>query len=177
MKNTIRGQGVIGPLIVGVSCFLVLFPVFLMLASIWSATQPVVTAGLNSTDANQITNLGNSFFYNSTDSIIIFMYFGCVIGLFISCLFENSNPATFPIGLLFLIPLLLISIPLADISHAFYTNPGFSNVAMHFTGTEYLSDNAPWLTALITIAYILFLATRKGGASGGLPIGGNIIGG
>lgn len=172
-----RSQGFIGPLILGVFCFLVLFPVFLMLASIWSATQPVVVAGLNATDANQITNLGNSFFYNSTDQIIIFMYFGCVIGIFISCLFESANPATFPIGLLFLIPLLLISFPLADISHAFYTNPGFANVAPHFTGTEYLSDNAPWLTALITIAYLLFLATKKGGANNGMPGGGSVIGG
>ena len=104
------------------------------------------------------------------------MYFGCVIGIFLSALWEAANPATFPIGLLFLIPLLLISFPLADISHAFYTNTGFNNVAGHFTNTEYLSDNAPWLTALITVAYLLFLASRKGGTPG-MPQGGNIVGG
>lgn len=159
-----------------VVCFLVLFPVFLMLASIWSYTQPVVTQGLNSTDANSITALGNGFYYNSTDSIIIFMYFGCIAAIFISAIFEQSNPASLPIGLLFLIPLIIISFPLANISHAFYTNAGFANVAGHFTGTQYLSDNAPWLTALVTIAYLLFLSTRKSGSSN-MPSGGNIIGG
>lgn len=161
---------------VGIFCFLVLLPIFLMLAQIWSYAQPSVTKGLNATDANQINNLGNSFFYNSADQIIVFIYFGCIMGIFLSALWESANPATFPIGLLFLIPLLLLSFPLADISHAFYTNPGFANVAGHFTGTEYLSDNAPWLTALVTVAYLLFLATRKQGAPG-VPSGGNIVGG
>ena len=172
-----RSQGVIGPLVLAIFCFLVLFPVFLMLASIWSYTQPYVTQGLNATDSNQITNLGNSFFFNSTDEIITFMYFGCVIGIFLSALYEASSPSTFPIGILFLIPLLLISFPLADISHAFYTNPGFANIAGHFTGTEYLSDNSPWLTALITVAYLLFLATRKQGQGGNPGGGSNVIGG
>jgi hypothetical protein len=148
-----------------------------MLASIWATTQPVITKGLNATDANQITNLGNSFFFNSADEIIVFIYFGCVIGIFLSALWESANPATFPIGILFLIPLLIISFPLADISHAFYTNSGFANIAGHFTGTEYLSDNAPWLTALITIAYLLFLATRKGAGAGNPGGGSNVVGG
>lgn len=170
-----RSQGVIGPFILAIFCFLVLFPVFLMLASIWSYSSPYITQGLNATDANQINNLGNAFFFNSTDEIIVLIYFGCILGVFLSALWESANPATFPIGLLFLIPLLLISFPLADISHAFYANPGFANVAGHFTGTEYLSDNAPWLTALVTIVYLLLLATRKQGS--GVPGGGNIVGG
>ena len=176
-------EGLFTSLAIAVACFLVLLPVMLILSEMWSMASPIIYSynvnATNSTTANKISNFGNSFFYYSGDTIIVLMYFFMILGLFLSALYEGARPETLPIGLLFLIPLILITMPLADLSHAFYTNPGFANVAQYYTSSEYLSDYAPYLTALCTIIYLYLVMTRKNiisglGFGGG---GGNVIGG
>ena len=177
MKGSVQGA-----FLIGVMVFLVLFPTMLILTEMWSMMRPIVTnstiTGNNATVNARITNLGNSFFYYSGDSIIVFMYFALVGALFLSALYEAARPETLPIGLLFMIPLIIVTLPLADLSHWFWSNPGFSNIAVYYQNTEYLSDWSPLITALVTISYLLFVVTKKqvfGGGSGGG--GSNVVSG
>lgn len=184
-KGTRTHKGSItGGLLIMVYVFLVLFPTMLLLSSIWSQAQPILTSNtinpyLNSTDANSITQLGNNFFYYSSDSIIVIFYFALVAALFISAIYEQARPETLPLGLLFLIPLILITFPLADLAHYFYTNPGFANVAGFYGSTEYLADNSPTITILVTIIYLVLVITKKqlGLGNGGSGPSSNIISG
>jgi len=156
-----------GPLVVGIICFLVLFPVFLIFSEMWSQMRPIVynqtLKGTNSnyTNANAINRLGDSFFYYSGDTVIVLMYFILIVGVMISALYENAHPETLPIGLLVLIPLIIITIVLADLSHWFYSNSGFANIIAHYPSTIYLSDYAPYLTALFSIAYLVLVISKK----------------
>lgn len=169
---------ILGGLLIMVLCFLLLFPVLLMFSSLWLNTRitidnQITNSTMNSTLQNEALNhingLGNSFFLNSSDQIIILMYMALIVAFFISALYESSNPASLPLALLFLIPLILITFPLADIAHAFYTNAGFANVAGYYKGTEYLINYSPMITIVITLVYIVLLATKKGvpGSGGG----------
>ena len=150
-----------GALIISVMCFMVALPIFLIFAEMWSYAAGPVTQGLNATDAAVVTNLGNSFFYHTGDQFITLLYFMLIFALFVSALYEAAHPETLPIGLVFLIPLMLITLPLSDMTHAFYTNPGFANVAPYFTSSEYLSDQAPQITTIVTLIYIIFVVTKK----------------
>ena len=175
-------EGLFTSLAIAVACFLVLLPVFLILSEMWSMASPIIYGynlnATNSTVANSISNFGNSYFYYSGDTIIVLLYFGMIIGLFLSALYEGARPETLPIGLLFLIPLILVTMPLSDMIHAFYTNPGFANVAIYYQSSEYLADYSPYLTALVTIIYLYLVMTRKniiaGLSNGG---GGSVVSG
>ena len=113
-------MSMVGGVIILVLCFLLLFPVLLMFTSMWNYARPIIdnqtlagtnTLGLggNQSNANVINRLGDSFFYFSSDSIIVILYFALVIAFFVSALYESARPETLPLGLLFLIPLILIS--------------------------------------------------------------------
>jgi len=171
---------------IAVVIFLVGLPIFLIFAEMWSFMSPIVTnqtiTGNNASVSAKIQNLGDSFFYYSGDTILVLLYFAMIAGLFISAIYEAARPETLPIGLLFMIPLIIITLPLSDLSHWFYMSSGFSNVAHYYTATEYLADNSPLLTALFTLAYLVFVSTKKqinaslfGGSSGGG--GGNVVSG
>ena len=183
LKSNKKGS-ITSALIIMIYCFLVLFPVLLLLSGIWAQARPIfdnqTITGNNATVANQINRIGDSFFFYSSDSIIVLMYFALIIALFISAIYEQARPETLPIGLLFLIPLILITFPLADLAHYFYTNPGFANVAGYYGSTEYLADNSPLITILITIVYLVFVVTKRqifGGNSGSGGGGVNIVSG
>lgn len=182
LKSTKRGS-ITGALIIGIICFLVLFPVLLLMTSIWAQAKPyldnqitnsTMNATLQQEALNHINGLGDSFYYNSSDAIIAFMYLALIAAFFISAIYENSSAATLPIALLFLIPLILITFPLADLSHYFYTNAGFANIAPYYKTTEYLSDNSPLITILCTVIYLVLLITKKqwnlNGGGGGASV-------
>ena len=135
----------------------------LMLSEMWSQMRPFMNNTVTGSTAatKQIDQLGDSFFYFIPDSFLVILYFGMIMALFISALYEAARPETLPIGLLFIIVLILVTFPLSDMSHAFYTNPGFANVVQYYSATEYLADNSPLLTSLFSLAYIIFVVTKK----------------
>jgi hypothetical protein len=174
MKGSITGS-----LLITVIVFLFLFPTLLMFSELWSYMRPVINNNVTGSQhaTNVIRGIGDSFFYFSADSILVILYFALVIALMISALYEAAHPETLPLGLLFLIPLILVTFPLSDIAHAFYTNPGFANVAPYYASTEYLSDNSPALTILFTLAYLVLVITKKQIFQAGAPAGPGIVSG
>jgi di/tricarboxylate transporter len=178
-------MSIMGALEVAIVVFLVLFPLMLIMSEMWSGMRTVVAdqnvTGNNATVTTRITNLGDSFFYHMGDTTLVLIYFGLIAALFISAIYENAHPETLPIALLFIIPLILITLPLSDMSHWLYSNAGFANVAPYYQSTIYLSDNSPLITTLCTLAYVVFVITKKqtnvqySGGSGGA--GGSVVSG
>lgn len=171
-------MGMTGALLIGVVVFMLLFPTWLLFSELWSFMSPTLTPALigSNQGSTLIHNLGNTVFYYIPDTMLTIMYFALLMAFFLSALYENSRPETLPIGLLFLIPLILVTFPLSDFTHAFYTNPGFANVAQYYTSIEYISDWAPLFTTISTLAYIVFLVTKKQ-VFQDLPSGSGIISG
>lgn len=162
--------GITGPLMVAVLVFTLLLPTMLILAQMWSQASPIITNQINNSTMNSslktqainhITNLGNGFFYYTAPGILVLLYFMLILAVFISALYESAHPETLPIGMLFLIVLIIVTLPLTDLTHYFYTNSGFATVAPYYKSIEYLSDNSPLLTALATFGYLLFISTKK----------------
>lgn len=125
--------------------------------------------------SNVIQQLGNTTFYYIPDSALTLLYFVSILGVFLGALYENAKPESLPIGLFFLIVLILVTLPLSDFSHWLYNQPGFAPIAGHYTSSEYISDNSPLFTALFTIAYLIFVITKK--TTAGSPGGPNVVSG
>lgn len=167
--------------LVYVVVFLLCFPVWLLMSEMWSYLSPWYSGGNtiltgSVQGSNVITALGNTTFYYIPDSALTLLYFGLIVAVFLGALYEAANPETLPIGLLFLIPLILVTMPLSDFTHWLYNQPGFANVAGYYTSSEYISDWSPLFTTLFTIGYLIFVITKKQ-TYGTLPSGPNIIGG
>lgn len=164
--------------LVWVVVILLLFPTWLLFSEMWSYLAPYQTATLVGSQAgsNLINQIGNTFFYYMPDGMLVLMYFGLIMAVFLSAVYENARPETFPIGLLFLIPLILITFPLSDFVHYFYSQPGFANVVGYYQSIIYISDWGPLFTILVTLAYLLFVMTKKSSSSS-IPSGSGIISG
>jgi hypothetical protein len=173
-------MSVLSAFIVSVVVFMGLFPLFMILTEIWVTAQPIIVATCPPSVpscAKTINQLGNETFEYIPDTALTLLYFGLIAAVFISALYEAAHPETLPIGLFFLIVLIFVTFPLSDYGHAFYTNPGFLNVSAYYSSTEYLSDNSPILTALFTLAYLLFVTTKRTTIIQGMPQGSGIVNG
>lgn len=168
MKGSVLSAFLIGIALLGVFIF------FMLMATLWLHIRPGLDNATTPQGASVINNIGNIFYLDGTDSILLFMYFTLVIGSFISDYYEAADVITLPVGLLLCIPIILVTMPLSDFAYAFATSPSMLSVAPYFKSTIYLLENLPIFTAIITLANLIFVVTKK---SGGLPHGPQIISG
>lgn len=154
--------------------FTVVAIVFILFAVFWLNFRPKLLASatntlfpLNTTQINQIRQTGNGFFLYSGDTILIFFYFMLILATFISASHEGADAQALPLGLPLLILAILVSMPISDFAHAFITSPSLASAATWYKGTLYIEDNLPTFTALGTLAYLVFVITRRGGVGFG----------
>lgn len=140
------------------------FFVAVLFSAMWGELKPQIDNAIAATSpqgVKVINNLGDSFFYYTQDTMLTLLYFGLVLAVFISALYENANPESFALGLLFIIPLIIVTFSLSDLAHAFYSVQGLAGVKGYFTSTEYIMDYLPVFTAIFSLGYLIFLATKK----------------
>lgn len=148
------------------------FVFFIIMANIWVQAKPLIVNSTTTQGGKVIAGIGDTFYLTGADSILVFFYFISVLGVFISGYYENADAITLPIGILFLIPLILITFPLSDFAYHLITSQS-ATVANHFGGTVYLLAWLPVFTTIITLGYLIFVVTKKNM----LPHGNNIISG
>lgn len=161
--------------------------ILIVFSLMWLTTRTYINTALtpyNSLLANtpvkisSATVLGNSFFLNAGDSIIILMYFMLILASFLSARSEGSDSASFVIGLAMLLVGIIVSFPLSDFGHFFLTNAQVTPAATYYKGSMYLIENMPIIVAVSTFVYLLLVATNKkspqfpsvGGGGGNAPI-------
>jgi hypothetical protein len=108
-----------------------------------------------------VLNLGNNYFLQAGDTIIIFFTFMLILAAFISARQEGSDSSSFPIGLLFLVVALIISFPISDFSHALLNAAQILSASAYYKGTLYLTDNMPIIVAVGTAFYLVLVITNK----------------
>lgn len=145
---------------------------FIVMANIWVQAKPLILNSTTASGAKVIAALGDTFYLTGTDSLLVFFYFISVVGVFVSAYYESADPNTLPIGILFLIPLILITFPLSDFAYHFIASQPAA-VADHFSGTLYILAWLPVFTTVITLGYLIFVV-RKNNL---MPHGNNIISG
>ncbi len=160
------------PLVIAIAMF-ILFIAFPIVSNIGNSVTPHVTATLtNATQIDTINNISNGFFNNTYDVVIIFFYFMLILACFISAGYEGANPAaTLLLGLFFVILAEIVSFGISDAAHSYINNPQNLNVKQHMQLSTYLMENLPIFNALMIIAYIVFVISKKevpfsGGGSG-----------
>jgi len=121
-----------------------------------------------------IANLGNLFFLDIGNSMIIIMYFAMFLVIFVNARQEAADPTTLGIGLLIMIVGLVVSFPISDAAYNMLTSPGLIAAAAYYTDTLYLLDSMPVITAIGTLVYFVLIIT---GRPRGSPTGGPISSG
>lgn len=166
--------------IIGILAF-VMVVIFILFVVIWgklSTTLKPQIATLNATEQNQVLGLGNGFFNDSLDIILIFIYFILILASFMAAAYEGaSGTATLILGIVFLIVAVIVSMGISDIAHQYLTQAALlPSTKQHFSMALYLMDNLPLLTGIFTVGYLVFVITRKEIVvrQGG---GGNYVGG
>ena len=153
------------PMVIGVMVF-VLAIVFMIFIVMWGrlATnlQPMIS-NLNATEQNQILGLGNSYFFNSSQILLIFIYFVMILASIIAASYEGASTTyTLVLGIFFLIIALIVSMALSDAAHTFLMqNALVPYTKAHFQMGVYLLDNLPILTGIFIIMYMVIVITRK----------------
>lgn len=151
-----------------------------ILALLWLNFSPQIlnTIPSNSSTYTQIKTLGNQFFLNETDAVLVTIYFIFVAAMFLSAIAIGGSPLALPIGFVLGIIAIIISLPLSDAAHAILYNPQFVPATQHYPGTLYILDHLPELTAIEILIYMLFasvlaervrtaLGLQPGGTAGG----------
>lgn len=132
-------------------------------------------------NASQIATLqatGNGFFNNTPDVVMAILYFMLILASFISASYEGANPAaTLLLGLIFVVLATVVSFPIADSAHQYINFVQNLNAKAHLGISTYIQENLPILTGILTVAYIVFVISRKevileavGGFGGGSPL-------
>ena len=168
--------------IIGIMAF-VMAVVFILFIVIWGKVSTQLhtqISSLNQTEQNQVLGLGNSFFNNSLSIILIFIYFMLILASFIAAAYEGaSGTATLVLGIVFLIVAIIVSMGISDVAHQYLTQAALlPSTQQHFKAVLYLMDNLPLVTGIFTVAYLVFVITRKevivrqGEGGGGNYVGG-----
>lgn len=147
-----------------------LFMVFVLFTAMWIYERPSITKFLVSEGLKNSTSqtaavpeliTADQFFYHAGDSIATFIYFALIFALFIRAIYEGADPAVLPLGLLILIPLIIVTFPLADAAHSFASQSLLKGAANYYSSTLYLLENAPIITAVVSLIYLIFLGMRR----------------
>lgn len=162
--------------VVGVS-FLALALVTVLFALLWINSRPYYANALGSTSAgyNAVARLGNNYFLNTGDTVLIFFYFMMILASFINAMQIGADPATLPIGIPMMIVGILVSMPISDMAVKFMTYSVMLPASHYYLGTLYILENLPILTALATLGYIVFVVTRRNEGYVVNTGGGNVV--
>lgn len=169
MRENVKGF-ILDVFVIGI-VLVVLMMVYIMYSLLWVNTNAYINKtnlpNLSPYQFNVIKSLGNGYFLNTPDTILVFFYFILIIAAFISAHFEAANALTLPLGLPILIVAVLVAMPISDFAHSFLVNPALNAVNIYYKGTLYILDNLPVFTALGTLGYIIFVMTHKSGPTFG----------
>lgn len=169
---------ILDPLYLGL-VFTVAVIIFILLAFLWVQFKPAIdnadtnmSIPLNSSQIATINGIGDSYFLTGGQGTLLFLFFACVVAMFISAYAESSGFLALPISLFFLIMTIITGMILSDIAHSFLASTQLQSlVYQHFGSILYLEDNLPIILAALTIGYIVFVLVRRGQSNPGTPGG------
>jgi len=180
-KRKLKGS-LWSPFIISIFLF-AMFIALPILTNIGNMTTTAVIAAnpqMNATQVRTINNFSTNIFDNAPDIMLAVLYFVMLLATFIAASTESANPAvTLLLGLFFIVVAEMVSFGLADVAHAYISQTIYLNIAKHYSITTYIMEYLPYFNGLLTIAYIIFVISKKevitegiAGAGGG---GGSIV--
>lgn len=151
------------PFVIGMVVF-VLFIALPIVSNIGNNTtrQVIANSNLTAAQTKTITSISTEMFNNTNDVMIIFLYFMLILASFISAGYEGANPAaTLLLGLFFIILAEIVSFGIADVAHNYINNQNNLAIKPHMTLSTYLMENLPIFNGFATIAYIIYVISKR----------------